>query len=78
MKNFVAQAAATAGAISLERVKGEIVTQTLDKLNPLGSGVKSKKSKMFGKTGMSDMYNLSKSVLSAVYQGKGTIIDSSR
>jgi len=69
--------AAAAGAASLQRVKGEIVTQTLDKLNSPGSGRRSKKNKI-GQSSMSDTYNLSKSVLSAAYQGKGTIIDSKR
>jgi len=70
---------AAAGAISMERVKGQIVTQTLDKLNSPGMGGKSKKSKFgAGASSMSDTYNLSKSVLSAAYAGKGTIIDSTR
>jgi len=77
MKDFTAQAAAAKAAISLERVKGEIVTQTLDKLNSPGSCGKSKKN-TFGKSSMSDTYNFSKSVLSAAYQGKGTIIDNKR
>jgi hypothetical protein len=68
------QMVAVAGAISMERTKGQIVTQTLDKLNTPGQGGKSKKNK-FGASGMSDTYNLSKSVLSAAYEGKGTIID---
>jgi len=71
------QMVAAAGAISMERVKGEIVTQTLDKLNSPRGGGKSKKNK-FGASGMSDTYNLSKAVLSAAYEGKGTIIDSTR
>jgi len=73
------QVAAAAGAVSLQRVKGEIVTQTLDKLNSPGMGGKSKKNKFgIGAGGMNDMFNLSKSVLSAAYEGKGTIIDSKR
>jgi len=76
MKDLSAQVAA-AGAVSLARVKGEIVTQTLNKLNSPGSGGKSKKNK-FGASSMSDTYHLSKSVLSAAYEGKGTIIDSKR
>jgi hypothetical protein len=77
MSDFGAQAAVAAGAASLQKVKGGIVTQTLDKLNSPGSGGKSKKNK-FGQNAMSDTYNFSKSVLSAAYEGKGTIIDNSR
>ncbi|MCL1940182.1 MAG: hypothetical protein FWG04_05925 [Desulfovibrionaceae bacterium] len=77
MKDLSGQMAAAGAAASLQRVKGEIVTQTLDKLNSPGSGGKAKKGK-FGHGSMSDTYNLSKSVLSAAYEGKGTIIDSKR
>ena len=61
---------------ALEQVKGDIVTQTLDKLNSPTSGGK-KMSKYSAQAAMSDTYNLSKSVLSSVYEGKGTILDSS-
>ena len=68
--------AEVAGAAMLAKTKGDIVTQTLDKLNSPGSGGTSKKSKTG--SSMSDVYHLSKSVLSAAYEGKGTIIDSSK
>ena len=77
MKDLSGQVAAAAGSVALQRVKGEIVTQTLDKLNSPGKGGKSKKNK-FGAGAMSDTYNFSKSVLSAAYEGKGIIIDSKR
>lgn len=67
----------TKATISLEKVKGDIVTQTLDKLNrPEGR----KGSSMYtAKQGtMEDTYAFSKSVLSAVYEGKGTIVDNSQ
>jgi len=76
MKDLSGQVAAV-GAVAMERTKAQVVTQTLDKLNSPGSGGKSKKSKI-GQGSMSDTYNLSKSVLSAAYAGKGTIIDSTR
>ena len=49
----------------------EVVTQTLDTLN---SGMYSGKSKSGDK--MSQTYDFSKKVLSAVYEGKGSIADS--
>ncbi|MDL2317286.1 hypothetical protein LJC59_09520 [Desulfovibrio sp. OttesenSCG-928-A18] len=58
-----------AAKMSLEKVKGDIVTQTLDKLNPIGGN--KKKSKNPWLTSMSDTYDLSKSVLSAAYSAKG-------
>lgn len=66
----------TGASIALEQVNSEIVTQTLDKLNSPTTGGK-KKSKYSAQAAMSDTYNLSKSVLSAAYEGKGTIIDNS-
>lgn len=58
---------------SLETIKGEIVTQTLDTLN--ATAKKKSKNKNTIQGAMSDTYDLSKSVLSAAYEGKGTIID---
>lgn len=75
MSNTLATAAA---AVSLERVKGDIVTQTLDKLNGPTYQSKSKKSKFSAQNAMSDTYNFSKSILSAAYEGKGSIINSTR
>ena len=59
-----------AAKTSLEKVKGDIVTQTLDTLN---SGVygQSEKTKVSGKDSMSNTYDLSRSVLSAAYSAKG-------
>ena len=65
---------AAAGAAALENVKGDIISQTLDKL--LKPGVKKKEAKP--SASMNETYTLSKSLLSAVYEGKGSIIDSSR
>lgn len=77
MQQYSAEAAVIGINTSLDKVKGDIVTQTLDKLNSPGSIGKSKNSAS-GMGSMSDTYNFSKSVLSAVYEGKGTIIDYSR
>ncbi len=65
---------AAAGTATLENVKGDIISQTLDKLRKPDD----KKKKFKPHDSMSESYNLSKSVLSAVYEGKGSIIDSSR
>lgn len=69
--NALDQASVQAAAISSERIKGDIITQTLDKLNaPLP-----------GKSAAGDMgqtYEFSKSVLEGAYLGKGTIVDSAR
>lgn len=62
----------TAAKASLEKIKGDVVTQTLDKLNPIGG---KKKSKQSAQTSMSDTYDLSKSVLSAAYSAKGVGIN---
>lgn len=59
-------------AISASKIQGDIITQTLDTLNSgqySGSGTKCS-----GSNKISDTYNLSKSVLSSVYQGKGAVI----
>lgn len=59
--------------LSLETIKGQVVTQTLDTLN--SAAKKKSKNKYSIQGAMSDTYDLSKSVLSAAYEGKGTIID---
>ncbi|MDR1490248.1 MAG: hypothetical protein LBS65_07175 [Desulfovibrio sp.] len=64
-----------AGAVVKAGIDRDIVTGTLNKLNKGGGLKKSGKSVQ---TDMSDTYHLSRSVLSAVYEGKGTLIDSSR
>lgn len=69
--------ALNAAAVSLESIKGDIVTGTLDTLNTYG-GKKKKKSKNAMQSAMSDSYDFNKTVLSAAYEGKGTIIDSKR
>ena len=61
----------TTATASLEKVKGDIVTQTLGKLNGPGKTKKSTSS-------MSDTFQLSQSVLGAAYTGKGTILDKTR
>ncbi|MDR2745020.1 MAG: hypothetical protein LBB66_07515 [Desulfovibrio sp.] len=71
MKN----ASDAAGAVVKASIDRDIVTGTLNKLNKGGS---LKKSGSSARTNMSDTYHLSRSVLSAVYEGKGTLIDSSR
>ncbi|MDL2267256.1 hypothetical protein LJC46_04625 [Desulfovibrio sp. OttesenSCG-928-G15] len=76
MSNKDAEAFTLAATAELEKVKGDIVSQTLSNLNKTG-GKKGKKSKG-GFTSMNDTFNLSKNILSAAYEGKGTIIDSSR
>lgn len=58
---------------SLETIKGQIVTQTLDTLN--ATAKKKSKNKLGIQSAVNETYDLSKSVLSAVYEGKGTIID---
>jgi hypothetical protein len=67
-----------AAAVSLEKVKGDVVTQTLNKLNSPSYKSKSKKAGFSAQGAMSDTYNFSRSVLSAAYQDKGSIIDSIR
>lgn len=64
-----AQAAYLSASTATAKINSEIVTQTLDKVNKVGS-----KSGGSG-SNMSDTYNFSKSVLSAVFEGKGTIAD---
>lgn len=57
-------------ALTTEKIKGDIVTKTLDTLNSTGTG----KAKKRGMSSMSDTYNFAKDVLSAAYEAKGTII----
>lgn len=64
-------------AIGLEKVKGDIVTRTLDNLNNSNTGSTCKRSRSVMQNAMSDTYNLSRTVLSA-YADKGSIIDSSK
>ena len=72
MSNTLNPAMVAAAATSQKAVIGaEVVTQTLDKLNQYQS--KSKKCK----NSMSASYDFQKSVLSAVYQPKGTITETS-
>ena len=63
-----------AAAVALEKVKGDIVTGTLDNLNKPAFGSKKKKS-CSAQTAMSDTYDLSKSVLSAAYEAKGIVVN---
>jgi|GEM_PF-3107522 hypothetical protein len=62
------------------KIEGSIVTKTLDTLNSGTLTSCSGKKKSFSKTNdrMKQTYDFSKSVLSAVYEGKGTIVDSSK
>ncbi|MDR2489067.1 MAG: hypothetical protein LBD42_06215 [Desulfovibrio sp.] len=60
-----------APAVTAAKIKGDIVTKTLDTLNDdlhSGSGKRS------GVNKMSDTYHLSKSVLATAYQGKGAVL----
>ncbi len=70
MANDMAASMATmAGAVESARMYGDIVSGTLNALN----------SPLYGTSkgdSMSDMYDLSKSILSAAYQDKGAIMDS--
>lgn len=67
-----AQVASLSASTATAKLNEEIVTQTLDTVNKYGgkSGGKSR-----GMGSMSDTYDLSKKVLSSVYEGKGTIAD---
>lgn len=67
--NALDQTSLQAAALSAERIGSEIITQTLDALNAPTYGKSS--------DAMSQTYNLSKNVLGAAYEGKGTILDSS-
>ncbi|MDR3177296.1 MAG: hypothetical protein LBU06_12305 [Desulfovibrio sp.] len=71
MKN----AADAAGAVVKAGIDRDIVTGTLNKLN---KGIGIKKSGTSAQAAVSDTYHLSRSILSAAYEGKGTLIDSSR
>ena len=64
MKDTITEAKAT-----LEKIKGDIVSESLDKLN----GSKPKKSGC-SKDKVDESYDFNKSILSAVYEGKGTVI----
>lgn len=64
-----AQAAMLAASTLTSKLNNKIVIQTLDKVN------KNRGGKSGGQGGMSDTYDFSKKVLSAVYEGKGTIAD---
>ena len=57
-------------SMTASEIGGQIVSGTLDTLN---SATYNKSSN--SGSSMSDTYNLSKSVLSAAYEGKGTILD---
>ena len=62
-------------AVTAAKIGGEIVTQTLDTLNSDQYGGSRKGGSGISRAnGMSDAYNLSKSVLSAAYQAKGAVI----
>ncbi|MDR1946679.1 MAG: hypothetical protein LBQ51_05885 [Desulfovibrio sp.] len=60
-----------------DSISRDVVTGTLNKLNEGHYGAK-KKPKGSVQAAMSSTYNFSQSVLSAVYEGKGTLVDSSR
>lgn len=62
-----------AAKVSLETIKGDIVTGTLDTLNS-ANGKKSKKG-YSSQAAMSDCYDLNKSVLSAAYDAKGIVVN---
>ena len=64
-----------AGSVTKSKLDSEIITQTLDKINKSGGGKKSRGSLQ---ANMSDSYNFNKDVLSAAYEGKGTIADYSK
>jgi hypothetical protein len=66
-----------ATGIVKDSIKRDIVTGTLNTMNEGQYNVK-KKPKGSVQAAMSNTYNFSQSVLSAVYEGKGTLIDSSR
>lgn len=68
---LTAQMVEAAGAVGKSKIEGQIVSQTLDAVD--------KKTKWGGKKDKGDMshtYEVSKKVLSAAYEGKGTIADS--
>ena len=69
--NLSAAASMAAAATSKAEMGAQVVTQTLDTLNS-----STYKGKSGGSDSMADTYNLSKQVLSAAYEGKGTIADS--
>jgi hypothetical protein len=66
-----------AAGILKDGINKDIVTGTLNKLNE-GHHNAEKKPKGSVQAAMSSTYNFSRSVLSAVYEGKGTLLDSSR
>ncbi len=64
-------------AATKAEIGGQVVSQTLDNLNsPMYAGSGKKKGNST-RAAMSNTYELSKSVLSAAYEGKGTAIDKS-
>jgi len=67
-------------AIMKAKIEGSIVTKTLDTLNSGTLLSSSKKKKKFSSMDdrMKQTTDFSKSILSAVYEGKGSIIDSSK
>lgn len=68
--------AALSGAMTLERIKGDIVTGTLDKLNSVTEcRNNSKKKNEIGS--MKQTYQLSKDVLSSYLGEKGNILNTS-
>ena len=56
---------------SKAKIGGDIVSKTLDTLN---SGQFGSSGKCSGSNKISNTYHLSKSVLSSVYQGKGSVV----
>jgi len=67
-----AESAISAAKTAVASINSDIVTGSLDALNKKGSGKKSMSSMQ---AAMSDTYDLTKSVVGAVYQGKGTILE---
>lgn len=67
MANIAGAALGLAVSTAKAKMAGQVVTQTLDKLNS-GAG-----SKRGASAGMSDTYHFAKDVLSSVYSGKGAI-----
>lgn len=70
-----AAGATLAAATAVSALNEQIVTQTLGKVNKIGGEVQKLGGRPGASQGMSDTYDLSKKVLSAVYEGKGTIAD---
>lgn len=70
-----APAAPLAAATAASALNEQIVTQTLGKVNKIGGEVQKLGGLPGAPQGMADTYDLSKKVLSAVYEGKGGIAD---